>query len=320
MCIAKHNCNSHYLCVKQIVHFLLDKSGRSSSRLYNVVCSPDVWRRVLWGIEELGWDGIDYRVLVAKVEDFFCNDFESAVQVRMLMFFAKKGDFLHMMTEVLREIASRHTFSKGKDIVRVKVTIGGRGKAKAYEMCSDALDKISVVQKESGARMIMNEVKEFEGSRYKETCRSFFRYIEDHLCAQKVQLDYFEVMDFRGSWDNLHILSKCQNWLVHEFYMANWFCYILTVDQLQCHWRYLASSTDRGGHIKMLMLSTTASRMVGGSWSIYEEILESVRKVWEISDNVKMRFEDRSKITVRGGRSNDNAEESWQEVVAALQR
>ena len=122
MCIAKHNCNSHYLCVKQIVHFLLDKSGRSSSRLYNVVCSPDVWRRVLWGIEELGWDGIDYRVLVAKVEDFFRNDFESAVQVRMLMFFAKKGDFLNMMNEVLREIASRHTFCKGKDIVKVKVT------------------------------------------------------------------------------------------------------------------------------------------------------------------------------------------------------
>ena len=86
--------------------------------------------------------------------------------------------------------------------------------------------------------MILNEVKEFEGSRYKETCRTrLFQYIGDHVNVQQVKLDYFEVRDFRGSWDNLHILTKCQNWLVHEFYMANWFAYTLTVDQTQCHWR-----------------------------------------------------------------------------------
>jgi len=295
----------NYLPEELVVHichymdsYTLLKFGRSSSRLYNVVCSPEVWRRVLWGIEEF-----------------------SAAKVRMLMFFARKGDFLHMMTEVLREIASRHTFSKGKDIFRVKVTIGGWSEAKAYDMCSDALNKIYVVQKESGARLIMNEVKEFEGSRYKQTCRNgLFQYVEDQVRVQQPKLDYFEVGDFRGNWEYLHILTKCQNWLIHEFYMANWFSYTLTVEQVQCHWRYLASSADHGGHIKMLMLSTTASRMVGGTWSIYEEIIESVRKVWEIADNVKMRFENGSRITVRGGRSNGNREESWQEVVAALQR
>ena len=128
------------------------------------------------------------------------------------MFFAKKGDFLRMMTEVLREIASRHTFSKGEDIVRVKVTIGGWSEDKAYEMCSDALNKIYVVQKESGARLIMNEVKEFEGSRYKQTCRTrLFQYIEDHLNVQPVKMDYFEVGDFRGNWEYLNILTRCQN-------------------------------------------------------------------------------------------------------------
>ena len=237
----------------------------------------------------------------------------------MLMFFAKKGDFLNMLTEVLREIASRTIFSKGKDIVRVKVTIGGWSEAKAYDLCSDALQQMYVVERESGARMVMNEVKEFEGSRYKDTCRTrLFQYIGEHVNVQQVKLDYFEVVDFKGHWENLHILTECQSWLIHEFFMANWFCYTLTVDQTQCHWRYLASSADVG-HIKMLMLSTTASRMVGGTWSIYEEIIESVRKVWEISDNVKIRFETGSRITVRGGRGNANREESWQEIIAALQ-
>ena len=45
--------------------FLLDNPGRSSSRLYNVVCSPEVWRRLLWGIEEFS---------EAKVEDFYGLD------------------------------------------------------------------------------------------------------------------------------------------------------------------------------------------------------------------------------------------------------
>ena len=242
------------------------------------------------------------------------------------MFFAKKGDFLQMMTEVLREIASRHIFSKGQDIVRVKVTIGGWSKEKSYNVSSDALKKMIQVEKESGARMIMNEVKESEGSRRSKTCRTrFVGYIGDHLNIQQVQLEYFEVGEFTGNKENLHILSRCQNWLIHELWMANWFNHQLTAEQalnraeqVKNLWRYLASNADRG-KITMLMLCATASRS-SGTWSIYEEILESVRKVWEISDNVKIRFANDSRIVYRGGRGNGNREDNWQEIVDALQR
>jgi len=292
----------NYLPDELVVHiccymdsYSMLKFGRSSSRLYNVVCSPELWRRLLSGIEEF-----------------------SEAKVRMLMFFAKKGDFLQMMTEVLREIASRHIFSKGQDIVRVKVTIGGWSKEKSYNVSSDALKKMIQVEKESGARMIMNEVKESEGSRRSKTCRTrFVGYIGDHLNIQQVQLEYFEVGEFTGNKENLHIL-RCQNWLIHELWMANWFNHQLTAEQVKNLWRYLASNADRG-QITMLMLCATASRS-SGTWSIYEEILESVRKVWEISDNVKIRFANDSRIEYRGGRSNGNREDNWQEIVAALHR
>ena len=241
------------------------------------------------------------------------------MQVRMLMFFAKKGDFLQMMTEVLREIASRYIFSKGQDIVRVKVTIGGWSKPKAYDVSSDALKKLYQVERESGARMIMNEVKEFEGSRHAKTCRTrFVGYIGDHMNIQQVQLDYFEVGEFTGNRENLNILRRCQNWLIHELWMANWFNHQLTAEQVKNLWRHLASNADRG-QITMLMLCTTASRS-SGTWSIFEDILECVRNLWEIADNVKIRFPDDARIVFRVGRSNGNREENWQEIVAALQR
>lgn len=63
----------------------------------------------------------------------------------------------------------------------------------------------------------------------------------------------------------------------------------------------------------MLMLSQKDGQ------SFYDEILESVRKVWEISDNVKVKLEDKSQVVRRGGRNGENREESWQEFRAVLQ-
>jgi len=270
--------------------YSLLKFGRSSSRLYNIVCTLEVWRRLLRGIE----------------------DFTEA-KVRMLMFFANRGNFLYMMTEVLREIASRNLFSVGQDIVRVRVTIGGWCFANTYDLCADALKRLLMVEEESGARMLLKEVKEFEGSKHAEYCRTrTLSSIGDHVKMQQDEVGYFEVGQFRGHWDNLQILRKSQKWLIHELYMADWFVHQLTMDQVKRHWRYLANSAA-GGQIEMLLMSQNTGQ------PIYEEILESVRKVWEIADNVKIKLGDKSQIVMRGGRSGVNPAESWLEFKAALQ-
>ena len=290
-----------YLPDEVIVHmcrfmdtYSLLKFGRCSSRLYSMVSSPEVWRTLLRGIEEF-----------------------TEAKVRMLMLFARKGDFLNMMTEVQREIASRHIFSKGEDKVRVKVTIGGWRVAKTYDLRSDALKRMYMIEWESalvvagGARIIVNEVQEFEGSRSAETY--IFSDLSNHVKIQQSKMDYFEVKKFGGHWNNLDILKKCKRWLVYEFFMVNWREPGLTVDHVQRHWRYLASSADCG-IIKMLLLE----RRMPDTQSIYEGILESVRKVWEISQHVQIIFEDRTKIQLRGGKNNENCDENWRDLMAAL--
>jgi len=282
-----------HMCCYMDTYSLL-KFGRCSSRLYSMVSSPEVWRTLLRGIEEF-----------------------TEAKVRMLMLFARKGDFLNMMTEVQREIASRHIFSKGEDKVRVKVTIGGWREAKTYDLRSDALKRMYMIEWESalvvagGARIIVNEVQEFEGSRSAETY--IFSDLSNHVKIQQSKMDYFEVKKFGGHWNNLDILKKCKRWLVYEFFMVNWREPGLTVDHVQRHWRYLASSADCG-IIKMLLLE----RRMPDTQSIYEGILESVRKVWEISQHVQIIFEDRTKIQLRGGRNNENCDENWRDLMAAL--
>ena len=281
------------MCCYMDTYSLL-KFGRCSSRLYSMVSSPEVWRTLLRGIEEF-----------------------TEAKVRMLMLFARKGDFLNMMTEVQREIASRHIFSKGEDKVRVKVTIGGWREAKTYDLRSDALKRMYMIEWESalvvagGARIIVNEVQEFEGSRSAETY--IFSDLSNHVKIQQSKMDYFEVKKFGGHWNNLDILKKCKRWLVYEFFMVNWREPGLTVDHVQRHWRYLASSADCG-IIKMLLLE----RRMPDTQSIYEGILESVRKVWEISQHVQIIFEDRTKIQLRGGKNNENCDENWRDLMAAL--
>ena len=277
--------------------YTLLKFGRCSSRLYNIVCSPEVWRRLLKGIE----------------------DFREA-KVRMLMLFARKGDFLNMMTEVLREISTRNMFTKGEDKVMLKVTIGGWCEAKTYDLCSDALRRLYMVEWESalvvpgGATMIVNEVKEFEGSKHPEIYTSD---LGNHMRVQQseVDLDSFEVKKFGSHWDSLVILRKCKTWLIHEFNLGNWRqSDNWTDDVVQRHWKYLASIAD-GGSIKMLLLGIRRS----DSQSIYREIIGSLRKIWEISDNMKITFDDRSNIILRGGRNNENRDEHWQQLMEALQ-
>ena len=226
------------------------------------------------------------------------------------MFFAKRGDSLHMMTGVLREIASRNFFSAGHDIARVRVTIEGWCVAKTYDVCAEALKRMVMVEVESGARMILKEVKVVEGSDHEQYC--IIGSIRDHVKMQQDEVEYFELDKLSGNWNNLHILRKSQKWLIHKFYMADWVDRELTVDQVKRHWRYLANSAA-GGQIKMLMLCQNAGQPV------YEDTLESVRKVWEISDNVKVKLEDKSQVERRGGRSGENREESWQEFRAVLQ-
>ena len=77
--------------------------------------------------------------------------------------------------------------------------------------------------------------------------------------------------------------------------MADWF-----VHQVKSQWRYLANSAS-GGQIKCVALP------------IYKEILESVRKVWEIANDVKIKLEDSSQIVMKAGRSSsENLDENWQ--------
>lgn len=283
-----------HMCCYMDTYSLL-KFGRCSSRLYNIVSSPEVWRTLLKGIEEF-----------------------TEAKVRMLMLFARKGDFLNMMTEVLREIASRNIFSKGEDKVRIMVTIGGWREAKTYELRSDALKRMYMIEWESalvvpgGARLIVNQVEEFEGSRSSESY--IFSDLSNHVKIQQPKMDYFEVKKLAGCWNNLDILRKCKSWLIHEFYMVNWREPGLTVDHVHKHWRYLASSADCG-IIKMLMLE----RRQPDNQSIYDAILESVRKVWKISQHVQIMYEDRTKIQMRAGRNNENGDENWQDFMAALQ-
>ena len=242
----------------------------------------------------------------------------------MLMFFAKRGDFLCMMTEVLREIVLRHPFSEGRDIVRVKVRIGGWCDAKTYDMDTDAMGRLFMVEKESGARMLLTEVKEFEGSRNSPRMRdsnSFFNRkltfgrIGDHMNIQQGDIDRLELSEFTGSWELLHILRKSNSWLIKEFYFADWFTHQLSLDQMQRHWVYLAESAD-GGEIKMLLMD--AWRV--GMWPALQVVLEQVRKVWEITHKVTVRKpEDRSTVELRAGRSDGNPEEKWQQFTNALQ-
>jgi len=286
-----------YLPDEVVVHlchymdsYSLLKFGRSSVRLYNLVCTPLVWRRLLRGIADF-----------------------TVSKVRMLMFFANRGDSLYKMTEVLREIASRNLFSVGHDIVRVRVTIEGWCASKTYDLCAGALQRLLMVEEESGARMILKEVKEFEGSRQQDQSMiGVLYFIGEHVKMQQEKVGYIEMGELRGHRESLHILRKSRKWLIHEFDMVPVPCDQLTVDHVNQHWRYLANSVA-GGQIKMLIISQIAIQ------PIYEEILDSVRKVWEISDNVKVKLEDKSQVVRIGGRGAKNREESWQEFKAVVQ-
>ena len=166
-----------------------------------------------------------------------------------------------------------------------------------------------------GARIIVNEVKEFEGSKLKEG--GYTTDLSNHMRVQQseVDLDSFEVKKFGSHWDSLVILRKCKTWLIHEFDLGNWREFEdWTVDVVQRHWKYLASIAD-GGSIKMLLWEIRRS----DSQSIYREIIGSLRKIWEISDNMKITFDDRSNIILRGGRNNENREEHWQQLMEAFQ-
>ena len=135
-------------------------------------------------------------------------------------------------------------------------------------------------------------------------------YIGDHLKFQESEVDYLDVGQFRGHLDNMQILRKSAKWQVGELCMADYFVHQLSMDQVKRHWRYLAKSAE-GGHIKMLLMNVVLP--------IYEEVGDSVRKVWEISDSVKLKAEDKSITLVRGGWGRGNDNEGWEEFRQALQ-
>jgi len=271
-----------HLC-RYLDSYSLLKFGRSSSRMYNMVCTPEVWRRLLKGIEEF-----------------------TDAKLRMLMFFANKGDSANLMTEVLREIATRNLFKEGEGVDRLQVTIGGWCDTPTTYFLTprgNGLRKLVMVEEESGARMTLKEVTEFKN-------HLALKYIGDHLKFQESEVDYLEVGQFRGHLDNMQILRKSAKWQVGELCMADYFVHQLSMDQVKRHWRYLAKSAE-GGHIKMLLMNVVLP--------IYEEVLDSVRKVWEISDNVKLKAEDKSITLVRGGWGRGDDNEGWEEFRQALQ-
>ena len=73
----------------------------------------------------------------------------------MLMFFANKGDSANLMTEVLREIATRNLFKEGEGVDRLQVTIGGWCDTPTtyfLTLRGNGLRKLVMVEEESRAR------------------------------------------------------------------------------------------------------------------------------------------------------------------------
>merc|ERR1719153_1837403 len=121
---------------------MIQRTCRSSSRMYSMVCTPEVWRRLLKRIEEF-----------------------TDAKLRMLMFFANKGDSANLMTEVLREIATRNLFKEGEGVDRLQVTIGGWCDTPTtyfLTLRGNGLRKLVMVEEESGARMTLKEFQESE--------------------------------------------------------------------------------------------------------------------------------------------------------------
>ena len=95
----------------------------------------------------------------------------------MLMFFANKGDSANLMTEVLREIATRNLFKEGEGVDRLQVTIGGWCDTPTtyfLTLLGNGLRKLVMVEEESPARMTLKEVTEFKN-------HLALKYIGDHL-------------------------------------------------------------------------------------------------------------------------------------------
>ena len=119
--------------------------------------------------------------------------------------------------------------------------------------------------------------------------------------------------EFRGHWDNLHILRKFRghcHWTSWGRGRSGWstsstWQTVRQLDQVKNHWRYLANN------------SATERRATLLCYRDLGECQEGVRDCRWCEDQAR---EDRSQIVMRAGRSGfERRDEIWQEFRTALQ-
>lgn len=279
--------------------------GRASKRLFDLVCDRIVWRNLLKKIGEFSKE---------KLEE--------------LVVFGKKGS-AEMMPEVVKEEARRIPFCPplqntpwevlGDPLLqeylsacrkRVKITLAvpeGWGTGETFEVGAQGLEKLNTVAQAVGAKFTIEEVDDFRPLRNKE----ILKMIAAHMDQQGGKLGKLaiSVVDLMGlSTEDAELffalLKMSNSWSINLLLLEN--------HTPHDYWTSLASISAANGHINQLILPIT-------DFGDGELNLNALRKVWEISDQMKIR--SGTGHDIGGGRACnlDNLEAEWQRVVDILQ-
>ena len=291
--------------------------GMASLRLYRLVCDPEGWRWLLKGTADFS------KERVKQLVGFVINGSPEMTPETM------KGS-VEMLPEVVKEVARRIPFchkpvlpelAQGEDQrfirevpealrrrVRVKVTVeGGWGTLDTFEVDGKHLDKLTRIAQDVGAKFTMVEVQDYNTL---QDNIDIFRMISFHMNGQTKKLEKLDFSMVTLSHQNREAAEIFFSLLefTSEWSIAN-FTLMATPDHgINDYWADIASISTTNGYIRLLVVIKWLGQLNS----------ETVRKVWEISDQTMVLAGAPPPTMLRGGRGADDSQAEWELVEAAL--
>ena len=249
--------------------------GRSSPRLYRLVCDQEVWRHLVRGV-----DFTEEQVEELRLFGQGLFEIEGAPE---------------MMPEIVKEKAHRLAFGPSQ----VKVTISIQkiwGTPQTFEVDGNHLEELTKVATAVGASFTITEVQVFCGM---WSCPlPIFRLIEAHIAQQGESLSklQMELVPFSAKELFLSFLQLTKEWSVQVLHVWG-----------EDLWEALGKSTENGS---IGTVHLPLSRRLRG----YEEVKKDVlKKVWKISEKFVVYIWSTS--TEFGGGKGAETEEEWHRLL-----
>ena len=292
--------------------------GMASLRLYRLVCDPEVWRWLLKATTDFSKERVEQLV------EFVINGSPEMSPE------TTKGS-VEMLPEVVKEVARRIQFCHKPALpelaqgnngmrfiheipealrrrVRVKVTVeGGWGSLDTLEVDGKHLDELTGIAQDVGAKFTMVEVQDYNAL---QDNIDIFRKISSHMNGQTeklAKLDFSMVTLSHQNREAAEIFFSLLEF-TSEWSIAN-FTLMATPDHgINDYWADIASISTTNGYIRLLVVIKWLGQLNS----------ETVRKVWEISDQTMVLAGAPPPTMLRGGRGADDSQAEWELVEAAL--